>query len=277
MRPYLTEVIDFTTTNVFEKVLTSPAIIIINRSTRSEQIVYKDLSPRQESTVNRENLNDEWLFGCKEQAPGLQHRFGDYFRVATSIATQCNSVYVLTNCSDDGEYLICDGKKIEKSVVRKAASPKGKTRGTTEYIIFPYYYSDGSLKHYDESIFKKKFPFAYAYLESKKEILNKRDADKNSQWFEFGRSQALTHINQNKLLISTVITGKLHVYPLDIEDIPYSGIFVTIRECADELPLTEAMAILNSSEFLEYLQPRGINARGKSIRITTKNIADYCW
>ena len=277
LRPYLTEVIDFTTTNVFEKVLTSPAIIIINRSTRSEQIVYKDLSPRQESTVNRENLNDEWLFGCKEQAPGLQHRFGDFFRVATSIATQCNSVYVLTNCSDDGEYLICDGKKIKKSVVRKAASPKGKARGTTEYIIFPYYYSDGILKHYDESIFKKKFPFAYAYLESKKEILNKRDADKNSQWFEFGRSQALTHINQNKLLISTVITGKLHVYPLDIEDIPYSGIFVTIRECADELPLTEAMAILNSSEFLEYLQPRGINARGKSIRITTKNVADYCW
>ena len=30
----------FTTTNVFEKVLTSPAIIIIDRSTRTEQIVY---------------------------------------------------------------------------------------------------------------------------------------------------------------------------------------------------------------------------------------------
>lgn len=63
-------------------------------------------------------------------------------------------------------------------------------------IIFPYYYSDGILKHYDEVTFKQKFPFAYAYLESKKEILDRRDADKNSKWFEFGRSQALTHINQ---------------------------------------------------------------------------------
>lgn len=162
LQPYLTEVLDFTTTNVFEKVLTSPAIIIIDRSTRTEQIVYKDLSANLESTVNRETLNDEWLFGCQEQAPGLQHKFGDYFRVATSIATQCNSVYVLTNYSDDGEYLICEGSKIEKSVVRKAASPKGKANDTTEYIIFPYYYSDGILKHYDEVTFKQKFPFAYA-------------------------------------------------------------------------------------------------------------------
>lgn len=73
LQPYLTEVLDFTTTNVFEKVLTSPAIIIIDRSTRTEQIVYKDLSANLESTVNRETLNDDWLFGCQEQAPGLQH------------------------------------------------------------------------------------------------------------------------------------------------------------------------------------------------------------
>ena len=277
LQPYLTEVLDFTTTNVFEKVLTSPAIIIIDRSTRSEQIVYKDLSSNQKSTINRETVNDEWLFGCQEQASGLKYRFGDYFRVATSIATQCNSVYILTNYSDDGEYLICDGKRIEKSVVRKAASPKGKAKNITEYIIFPYYYSDGSLKHYDEVAFKQKFPFAYSYLESKKQILDRRDTDKNSEWFEFGRSQALTYLNQKKLLISTVITGKVHVYPLDSEDVPYSGIFVTIKDGEDKLSLAKAKEILSSSEFFKYLQPRGINASGKSIRITTKVIADYCW
>lgn len=277
LQPYLTEVLDFTTTNVFEKVLTSPAIVIIDRSPKSGRVIYKALSPTQEITVDRKALNDEWLFGCQEQAPELQHKFGDYFRVATSIATQCNSVYVLVDYSDDGEYLICEGKKIEKSVVRKAASPKGKAKNTVEYIIFPYYYSNGNLEHYDEAVFKKKFPFAYAYLESQKGKLDKRDADKKAKWFEFGRSQALTHINQNKLLISTVITGKVRVYPLDADDVPYSGIFVTVRDRPDKLSLTKAMAILNSPEFLEYLQPRGINARGKSIRITTENIANYCW
>ena len=78
-------------------------------------------------------------------------------------------------------------------------------------------------------------------------------------------------------MISTVITGKVHVYPLDSEDVPYSGIFVTIKDGEDKLSLAKAKEILSSSEFFKYLQPRGINASGKSIRITTKVIADYCW
>ena len=168
-------------------------------------------------------------------------------------------------------------QKIEKSAVRKAASPRGKAKGSTEYIIFPYYYSDGELKRYEEKSYKEKFPFTYAYLESYKETLDERDADKNAQWFEYGRSQALTHINQNKILISTVITGKIRAYPLETDEIPYSGLFITVKNRPDALPLTEAMAILNSPEFLQYLEPRGINARGKSIRIIADIIANYCW
>lgn len=95
--------------------------------------------------------------------------------------------------------------------------------------------------------------------------------------FEFGRSQALTHINQSKILISTVITGKVRAYPLGPDEVPYSGLFITVKDRPDALPLTEAMAILNSPEFLQYLEPRGINARGKSIRITADIISDYCW
>ena len=183
----------------------------------------------------------------------------------------------MVDYTDEGEYLICNGQKIEKSAVRKAASPRGKAKGSTEYIIFPYYYSDGELKRYEEKSYKEKFPFTYAYLESYKETLDERDADKNAQWFEYGRSQALTHINQNKILMSTVITGKIRAYPLETDEIPYSGLFITVKNRPDALPLTEAMAILNSPEFLQYLEPRGINARGKSIRIIADIIADYCW
>ena len=83
-------------------------------------------------------------------------------------------------------------------------------------------------------------------------IIDKRDADKSAQWFEYGRSQALTHINQSKILISTVITGKIRAYPLETDEIPYSGLFITVKDRPDALPLTEAMAILNSTEFFEY-------------------------
>lgn len=155
------------------------------------------------------------------------------------------------------------------------SSRKGERIDRVHY--FPYYYSDGELKRYEEKSYKEKFPFTYAYLESYKETLDERDADKNAQWFEYGRSQALTHINQNKILMSTVITGKIRAYPLETDEIPYSGLFITVKNRPDALPLTEAMAILNSPEFLQYLEPRGINARGKSIRIIADIIADYCW
>lgn len=277
LQPNLTEILDFTTTNIFGRVLTSPAIIIVNRVPQTTQVIYQDLSKNQKFVVERTTLGDEWLFGCQTQAANLTYRFGDYFRVATGIATQCNEVYVLTNCFDCGKYLHFEGKKIEKAAVRKAASPRGKARSVAEYIIFPYYYYNGELKHYDENDYKEKFPLAYSYLKSKKEQLGKRDADKKAQWFEYGRSQALTHINENKLLLSTVITGKVHAYPLGSDEVPYSGLFITAIDRPDALSLTEAMAILASAEFLKYLGPRGINARGKSIRIVAKNIANYCW
>lgn len=277
LRCNLIKVFDYTSTNVFGKALTSPAIIIVDQSAQSQQVIYQDLSKNTKLSVERSTLVDEWLFGCQVQASNLTHKFGEYFRVATGVATQRNEVYVLSDYADEGEYLICNGQKIEKSAVRKAASPRGKAKGSTEYIIFPYYYSDGELKRYEEKSYKEKFPFTYAYLESYKETLDERDADKNAQWFEYGRSQALTHINQNKILISTVITGKIRAYPLETDEIPYSGLFITVKDRPDALPLTEAMAILNSSEFLQYLEPRGINARGKSIRIIADTIADYCW
>lgn len=277
LQPNLTKVLDYTTTNVFGKVLTSPAIIIVDRAPQTGQVTYQDLSKKHQIIVERPTLDGEWLFGCQAQAVDLEHKFGDYFRVATGIATQRNEVFVLSDYSDDGEYLLCDGKKIEKSAVRKAASPRGKAKGLAEYIIFPYYYSDGELKRYDETTYKEKFPFAYAYLESNKETLDERDADKSAQWFEYGRSQALAHINQSKILLSTVITGKVRAYPLETDEVPYSGLFITVKDRPDALPLTEAMAVLNSPEFLQYLEPRGINARGKSIRIIAENIANYCW
>lgn len=273
----LTKVFDYTTTNVFGKVLTSPAIIVVDRATQCHQVAYRDLSKNTQLFVDRTTLDREWLFSCQAQTAGLEHKFGDYFRIATGIATQRNEVYVLSDYTDEGEYLLCKGQKIEKSAVRKGASPRAKAKGAVEYIIFPYYYSNGNLSHYDEKAYKEKFPLAYVYLESHKKTLDERDADKNAQWFEFGRSQALTHINQNKILISTVITGKVRAYPLGADEVPYSGLFITVKDRPDALPLTEAMAILNSPEFLQYLEPRGINARGKSIRIIADIIANYCW
>lgn len=275
--PYLTEICDYTTTKVFKNVLTSPTIITIDKSTKTDKVLYKDLSKNQQFFVGRTDLSEEWLFDCVKRKSNCSHRFGDYFKVTTGIATQRNEVFVLKDFSDDDKYLINGDIKIEKDAVREACSPRSKSNGVTEYIIFPYYYSHGKLNRYSENGFKTKFPFTYAYLESKKESLDERAADKNAQWFEYGRSQALTHINQDKLLLSTVITETMHVYLLGSSIVPYSGLFITAIDRPDALSLSKAIAILTSDEFMKYLKPLGINVNGRSIRIVAKNIENYCW
>lgn len=126
LRPYLMEVLDFTTTNVFEKVLTSPAIIVIKRNIQNAQINYRDLSKASTIAVPRSNLDNEWLFECQKQMEKAKFRFGDFFRISTSVATQCNKAFVLTNGCIIGNYYVLGENNIEKDAIRMAASPRGQ-------------------------------------------------------------------------------------------------------------------------------------------------------
>lgn len=80
-------------------------------------------------------------------------------------------------------------------------------------------------------------------------------------------------MNQNKLLLSTIVTDKVEVYELDAETIPYSGIYITIKD--ERYNLDDALRILKSREFMEYVMNLGINVSGKSKRITCKDINNY--
>ena len=133
-------------------------------------------------------------------------------------------------------------------------------------------YINNKLTRYTEDEFEKLYPEATKYFKHNSERLSKRKSDSNVKYFEYGRTQALSHLNQKKLLTSIVVTNKVKVYELSTKDIPYSGIFIIpIRD----KPLSEAKKILESSAFFKYVQQIGINANGKSIRITAKDINDF--
>lgn len=69
-----------------------------------------------------------------------------------------------------------------------------------EYIIFPYYFLDGKLKKITYDDFLYKYPKVLKHLEYYKNKLEMRDKDKSSQWFEYGRSQALAHLKSKKIV-----------------------------------------------------------------------------
>ena len=127
--------------------------------------------------------------------------------------------------------------------------------------------------HYDRMTFEKNYPNAVDHLNRYKEKLDKRQKDTQAEWFEYGRSQALAHLQQKKLLMSTVVTKQVELYMLDEETVPYSGIFITVKN--PEFTLDDAARILRNQHFMEYVRSLGISVSGNSKRITCKDINNY--
>lgn len=279
----LTDIYDYTSEKLFTKknlesieknILTSSAVIIIDKGKKTKSIKYHDIVNNQKLKIMKEDLKDKWIFSKNNNIDETNRvvKFGDYFKASNTIATLYNKAFVISHYHDLGEYILTeDNYKIEKAILKKAVSPRSLNKDQEEMIIFPYYFENNNLRKYTEEEIKINFKYAYKYLKLHKEKLLKRKSDISAKWYEYGRSQAISQSNKKKLLLSTVITKEVKVYDLSTETIPYSGIYIT----SDEENLDKAKKILESKKFLQYVKNIGINASGESIRITSKDINNY--
>ena len=283
IKPYITKLYDYTTIKLFDKEtnekgknrLVSSVTMIMEKNINSEFIEYIDINKNDIKLINKSDLDDnnKWVFKDVDKEVGKK-RFGDFFFASNTIATLYNNAYVIKEYEVEDDYIITvKGEKIEKAVLKDTMSPKAFKKDKIEKIIFPYKYNDnGELIRYSTEEFEEKFPEASNYLKGFEEELNNRKSDTNAKWFEYGRSQALRSSNYEKLLLSTVITGEVKTKILPKDNIPYSGIYILATK---DKSLKEAEKILKSKEFFKYIEARGINASGKSLRITSKDINDY--
>lgn len=275
MLPYLDEIIDYKTQQIFDA-LTSSAIILCSKKEKNNTFIkYSDMSTGEHIKIPKTNLVNKWMFLNKTQAfpkTAKKIKFGDYFTAAISIATQLNEAYVIDNYKVFENYIETDGKKLEISILKPAYSPRGMNSKKDELIIFPYFYKNNKLVKYEPNELESKFPETTSYLKRFYKKLKARKADTAAKWFEYGRTQALSNLNQEKLMLSTVVTNKVKVYSLNKEDIPYSGIFIIKNKKA---PLSLARKILENKLFLDYVEKIGTNASGKSLRITPADINQY--
>lgn len=116
----------------------------------------------------------------------------------------------------------------------------------------------------------KKYPNTYAYLLSHKEKLQKRSITGNTKWFQFGRSQGLTNINNEKLVISTTMPNDgIRYERLGKEWLVYSGLYAT----ANDLDLLEKE--LHSDDLLDYLIENGKPMRGGYTQISSTLLKNY--
>lgn len=270
LKDKVTKILDYKTTKIFKNVLTSSSIIICDLDRNTTNIEYYDVSKNKYLSIEKESLGEKWIFS--ENKGKDKVLFSDYFLAATSVATLLNDAFVIKEYEIRGEYFYVENMPIEKEIIRPAASPRALSKDFKEFIIFPYEYVDGKLKRLEAEEMCNRYPCAYKYLEKFKDKLNLRNSDTNSKWFEYGRSQALDNLNQEKLLMSFIITNKVNVYELGVNYIPYSGIYIVPKS---SLSLSVAKEILESDEFLKYINDIGIYVNGSSLRITANDIKKF--
>lgn len=275
IKPYLQEIIDYTQDKMFDDALVKSAIMVLDKRKQNKEFFYYDVANNHRISIPLDSLGSKWLF-TKDAIVG-ERRFGDYFQVSHVVATLLNEAFVL-KAEDyikvEGFYR-CNGMDIEETVVKETATPRSLRYNKTEKIIFPYHYKEDRLIRYTEKEFQDNFPGANAYLETYREKLEKRKRDKNALWFEYGRSQALTGLNQEKLLVSTIVTDNVTVYSLNQQCIPYAGMYIVPKSGNEEYTLKDARGILESDMFINYVEQVGVHISGKSIRITSKDIENF--
>lgn len=272
MLPFVDEVIEYTQEKLFNDALVKSSILVINKAKSKSNILYRDESVGTVASISSDLLGDKWVFTRTNTGARV---FGDYFKVSHAVATLCNEAFVLKEWQfDNDNNYVCGGYVLEKALVRDAISPKSMRNGRKEKIVFPYNYDKNhNLVRYNEDDFKCRFPGVFEYLDQFRDKLDERDSDLASKWFEFGRSQALNHLDCEKALTSTIISNKVVIYRLSQNTIPYAGMYITA--ITEQLTIDDAIDILHSDTFLEYARTVGIPINGNSFRITSKDIENY--
>ena len=265
--PHLVEIDDFSDYQIFDKVLVKSSIFLYDKKSYDDFFYY--INSDKKRKIYKKDIRNKW---CFKTYKSKKMKFGDYFGVSHGVATLCNSVFILNDYIENEDFTISEGCSFENNCLKDAVSPRNMQNKKREKIIFPYYYEDGALKHYSEVEFKDCFPNTFNYLLEKKDRLDKRDNDINSTWFEYGRSQALSKINKEKLILSTIITDAIKIYKVPATAIPYSGLYII---CKSNLSLDFAKQVLESKDFIDYAMNIGIHITGNSIRITSKDIMNY--
>ncbi len=271
---YITEIYDYRTIKIFSQALTSSVIIVCENLTNKSDLKYHLVKENTIFEIERKKLTDaKWSVTRDDNNIGV--KFSDFFEVKNSVATLLNEAFIFKEYERRDDYYIIDEYKIEEELVKDAASIKSLSRGENSYkIIFPYRIEDGKRKDYSENEFEDRFPGAVRYLKQFKDKLKKRKKDKNTLWFQYGRSQAITSVTGNKLIIPMVITKEVHVYEVGENAVPYAGYFLKCRENS-RLGLQDAKKILESKDFYDYVKICGTPTTATSYRISVNDIKKY--
>lgn len=266
-------IVDFGQQLVFKKKLAYTCLTFMSK-TQSESLLYvkvdiDDVKARKNfvySRINYSSLDNHrgWHLNRNEVLENIRlienagEALGNKYVIKNGIATLANDVFIFrpVRSDDNYHYLVREGKEyaIEKGICRDIIKPnilKSETEISEkeEKIISPY---DADYNVISEDFFFQKFPNAYKYIESCRDVLDKRDKGEGDYeaWYAFGRTQAIADFGK-KLLFPYMSDLPHFVYTPQKDMMIYCG-YAIYNESETELLFLKK--VLESSVFDYYMK-----------------------
>lgn len=203
-------------------------------------------------------VNDEVIQTFIRQVESTGIPFKELYDTKNGIATLKNDVYKFTPVKDDKKYYYLEDNgtlfQIEKNICRDIVNAnKLKTSldidRIKEKIIFPY---GNNIQIFSQPTLKTKFPKAYAYLLTKKNILKTRDKGNGTyeEWYAYGRRQSMD-IYAYKLFFPHICSRPSFVLCEEMDLLFYNGIAL-VSDDLEELRFIKK--ILESDIFFKYIK-----------------------
>ena len=278
--------IDFKANKVFKGFSTYTAITIINKNQNQDFFEYKELIDDKIEVVNNVNFDtlnkNDWSFTntndedfLTQLEKGKNCTIKDFFDVQYGFATLRDKIFISKTTNYNDELVYFNGVLVEKNILKKVIKGsrfKGKIN-ENEQILFPYELENKRYRAISEQKLIANYPYAYKYLLENKEELESRDLDKGAVWYEFGRSQGVQSIHNEKIVLSTLVNGQIDYYKVPDDVLMYSGLFIIKNKHYSDWSIIENT--LKSDDFYKYIRLTGKDFSGGYKSVTSKQIKEF--
>jgi len=205
----VTYLVDYKDKMVFKDARTYTCIFRIDKNSNNSIVQYSHDIEEEFKPVARNILFKEKI---KNESGKI---------VLSSIATLADSSYLVKK-ENNGYFITRDNVKypIEKDILvpyLKLTKQKNSDLSNIDYMIFPYKKDDKTI--IDEATMMNKFPMAYKYLLTIKNMLLQRDKGKTEKyeaWYAYGRKQGLHNFTENKVISVPMMIGG-ECKPIELE------------------------------------------------------------
>ena len=295
----ITELVSFGSELVFQDATTYTCIIDLAKTKRDE-FLYKEIKPTdlferiEFGNINYHLLTQgQWILTNKKVGAILNKLHSqplslktEFTRFVQGIITGKDAVFCVKGVIN-GNYLEIQSEEdpsqiylIEKGILKphlRGEDIKPYTNlKNNEWLIFPYSIDDDKAIIMQPDVLSTNFPNTFKYLQKSEQILREREKGKfdNDYWYQYSRNQAISVLEQPKLITPEVCFGGS--FTLDLENFYHnSKCHTLLLSVKSGYTYKSILPLLNSKLFWFYLSNSGNVLRGGYIGVKRKVLEPF--